>query len=646
MVWALAPLVAAAPALRRVEWLDWAQMRRALPELFPHVGSTAIIGISIYAFRLLILLLGGRSLAGDLFTAFALGSFAGSVFANVLGPSLVWHHARTGERGASWLDRLVLPGLLLTGAIIFAAGWGAGTASLFGRQPLFWEAVGLSLMGGAAMLLAQRLRLALLQDSSGVSVFGADMMINLLLLATIPFVYTLWGESGLVTLYAANAILCLLFYASAQGRYQFHLKRLGVHRAWLPVSVGILLLAPIFVQLGGGIYHSAQALIDSGGILLSVPLPLSVPITVLGILLLGRFRRAQLSLSVLFVLFLGMLLAAVISTHGELQEERRKLVLLLQFLVPVFGLVLGQMLGATALRQIAAGFLICLGAFVPAQLIATWLHGQVLLSHDLGLIGIYQHRQYVPVIMVAAYLCALFALAGQRSWRQFGLALAPLMAVYVVASTSVLALLGLFLGMIGYTRARANSKDARRCLTVLALCALAYFFVAIQSPEFSAKFSYQDHAHASLLPDSFQIRVTVWGNYLAAIAGDVPTIAFGHARPPERWVSTGAHNYYLDFIYHFGVFALLPLLFLAWHTGTRLWQARERVHEHPELLGLALVITFLLFADNGWKVALRQPYSGILSFFLWGLLLAKLEKLRAPLARAAKVAPGVVSHAH
>jgi uncharacterized RDD family membrane protein YckC len=41
-------------------------------------------------------------------------------------------------------------------------------------------------------------------------------------------------------------------------------------------------------------------------------------------------------------------------------------------------------------------------------------------------------------------------------------------------------------------------------------------------------------------------------------------------------------------------------------------------------LGLAIVVLIVLFVDNSLKVGLGQPYPGIISFFLWGILLSRL----------------------
>jgi hypothetical protein len=46
------------------------------------------------------------------------------------------------------------------------------------------------------------------------------------------------------------------------------------------------------------------------------------------------------------------------------------------------------------------------------------------------------------------------------------------------------------------------------------------------------------------------------------------------------------------------------------------------------MAGLTIVVLFLVIPDNLLKVGMRQPYPGIITFFLWGLLLARLESLR------------------
>jgi hypothetical protein len=103
---------------------------------------------------------------------------------------------------------------------------------------------------------------------------------------------------------------------------------------------------------------------------------------------------------------------------------------------------------------------------------------------------------------------------------------------------------------------------------------------------------------------------------------------FGHAERPDRTKFPSAHNYYLDFVYNFGALAFLPMGVAIGYTLLMAYRSQEKILASPGLLGLTVVVLFLLLVDNSLKVGLRQPYPGIITFFLWGLLLARMESLR------------------
>jgi hypothetical protein len=157
---------------------------------------------------------------------------------------------------------------------------------------------------------------------------------------------------------------------------------------------------------------------------------------------------------------------------------------------------------------------------------------------------------------------------------------------------------------------------------------------------FSTSTAYTDHrlAHAPLadapprlvsaLPGPLQTRLNYWTVYAKGIASSAKSALFGHTHPIERSEAPSAHNYYLDFVYNFGVLAFLPFAWLVWYTLALLWRERARLRELP-LLGLAAAVLFVLGLDNMFKVPLRQPYPGVFFFFLWGLLLAQLLERRA-----------------
>lgn len=133
----------------------------------------------------------------------------------------------------------------------------------------------------------------------------------------------------------------------------------------------------------------------------------------------------------------------------------------------------------------------------------------------------------------------------------------------------------------------------------------------------------------ALLPRNLVERLHDWHLYGTRILTTWQTFLFGHPRPLDRRILTSAHNYYLDFVYNFGVIAILPMLALIGLTLRAVWRYRRAISGDHGLLGLVLVVLFVLLVDSNFKVTLRQPYPGIIGFFLWGVLLTRLRKMDA-----------------
>jgi glycosyltransferase involved in cell wall biosynthesis len=186
-VWALSPI------LLSVKFLTTASYYRSNLFENAHIGSTAVMGLSNYALRILIVSLAGKVFAGMLFSAIVIGSFTGTMFATVLGPTLV----RKNLFGSAYL-RMGLGLWALSGFVTFLLA-----------DAMFYKTVGLSIIGGALMALAQHSRLLLLKSQH---TFREDALIHVLLLGCAPFVYYLAGVQWLTAIYLINAMLAWTFY--------------------------------------------------------------------------------------------------------------------------------------------------------------------------------------------------------------------------------------------------------------------------------------------------------------------------------------------------------------------------------------------------------------------------------------------------
>lgn len=621
--------------------------------LLPHFGSTAVTGISVYVFRILILLLAGKAVAGDLYTAFAIGGLLGSVFAQAIGPTVVLHETREGSAMLpAWLKTAARLSLVLGAALSVVAANEPQLLAWTNKSALFWLATGLSLIGSAIMITAWQYRLRILQQHADREVFGPDVLINILIVAAVPYLYYLIGMKALAPLYLISAGLAFAFYFSAAKAAELWTGKIQSWAAPIKGVIALLIFFPLFFQLTGTVFRDPAYLFETDGHLMRLPLPVSI-VACCGIVLLGKYAQARASLTTIFLTFTLMLASSVLLTHGQAGQQEAKLILMIQLVLPMFALVLGQMYGDEKDSDFLSEkmFLWVVALIVPLQLVATWLRGNPVLSPYLYTFSIYQHFQYVPVMFVAAYILALYSLWQVHAYRVVLVALAMPMGIYVAASLSALATVGLSAGVLGFAvrdwTARRRNREAWVLFAIILLSSAAYRPIVTSGGMFvdkspgiaaliAALYGSTGTAGAGselimpanvsqIMPANVSQRLDSWRFYSEQVLSAPQSAALGHATPPDRARYPSAHNYYLDFAYNFGLIALLPMLWLIGVTLAKVYRHRSTILESPSLLGLTVIVLFLILVDNSLKVGMRQPYPGIFTFFLWGMLLSRLD---------------------
>jgi hypothetical protein len=632
LVWGASPLWFSSAHLFESVHIGSIAVRTWVKQL-PHFGSTAVIGVSVYVFRLLLLLLVGKTIAGDLYAVFAIGGFLGTVFAQAIGPTLVLQEVRGSARQfPAWLTAAIALSLL-SGAALFALASVRPDQLLWtGKSGFFWMGLGLSLIGGVFMVAAQWVRLGLVQVHAGKDVFGPDVVANILIVASVPFSYHLFGMNALVSLYLISSLLSLICYSSAARSADLWTSRFQSWAHPVKAMIVVLLFVPIFFQLSGEVFSDTEYQFDTGGSLTRLPIPVSVLACYGGIVLLGRFERAHMTLTVVFFTFTLMLGSSVLLTYGHTGQEKAKLILLIQFVLPMFALVLGQMFDVEdrTISVVARAFLVTLAAIVPAQLVASWLRGHVVLSPYMYLFSVYQHFQYVPVMFAAAYLIALFSLWDVRRYRLVLLTMSIPIGIFMAAAMSTLACIALIVGVVGFAAYRRLYGWSTRQVLILCfgvvISVLGYFWIVANTSSFTKYRMVSIEGEGVDSPKNVAQRIGYWKFYGKEVFSDLKSAVLGHMSPPDRAQYPSAHNYYLDFAYNYGLIALLPLLGLI--AGTLVMVSRNwgAIAASLPLLGLVSVVLFLVLVENSFKVGMRQPYPGILTFFLWGVLLAQLSR--------------------
>ncbi|MBV6826570.1 hypothetical protein [Pseudomonas sp. PD9R] len=434
--------------------------------------------------------------------------------------------------------------------------------------------------------------------------------------------------------------------------------------------IAFFLLLPVFFQLSNGIFTDASFYFSSGGILSILPIPFSIIMCGIGIVYLGELTKARLTITILLLTCLSVLLTTVLLGMDFKSIENSKLILLAQYILPMCALVLGQQYGSRpgAITIMAKAFTLILLFTVPAQLMTTWAHGMNILSPSLFLFSAYQHLQYIPVIFAGAFLVAIFTLWEFPTYRLLLSALAGLMGAYISLSHSILAIGLLTFGLVCFSGRTILLRKNRLHASVTTM--LAVFILIVSASSNDSKLSKEklgvdtpstaqmnesdttdtiDNAvlqipldtHLEIpnivnkpeeevlqTPRNLTERATYLKFYINEIFQTPNSILLGHHEPPDRNVYPSAHNYYLDFIYNFGVLAIVPLLGLATFTIYSVIRNFPRVFSSSKIVGIVGVVLFLVFVDNMFKVGMRQPYPGIMTFYLWGVLLALLLKLK------------------
>lgn len=644
IAWALTPLVSALHARLSLR----ASRLSEIHALLPHVGSTAIIGISVYLFRISVALLVSKVVAGELFTAFAIGGIIPTIFGQALAPTLLRRYGPAVMR-SWWLAVFPIAMLLVAGATTMAAMLQPAWLALAGHSSTFWLATGLSIAGGAIMTVASLLRARLIH-SDQEEVFGPDLLANVLIVISIPLIYFAIGTKSMAGLYLLSAMLNLVFLSGAAARQSVD----GLIFRRILFAIGMLLVFPLFFQLSGSVFRSPDRFFDTGAQFLRLPIPISFLALFAGIAILGNYVTAKWSLTTIFFTMLLLVGSVLGMAGGNEVYEGGKFVLLAQFLFPVFGLVLGEMFGAAARGPVfERAALWTLLLILPAQLIASWLAGQLDAIPLVFVFSIYKHLQFLPAIVAALVIMISFALWRRTGWGRIAIAvLVPIALIHLVASASINALAAAAIGLTGLLIFHRGDKHLRR--QVAAIFAVALLSGAVYSilrdadqradQEKAQSSAAQASGQSTILPGPpganwsvsatpASVRSAQWRYFSNEIIATPSAFFLGHWTRPDRSQHPNANNYWLDAIYSFGVMSILPLVALLVMTARLAWKRRRALCSDPLLSGTAMAACYLVLIESMFNVGLREPYPGIIAFFILGLLIARLRREAGPSER-------------
>jgi len=464
----------------------------------PHLGATWIIAISTYVFRILIILLVGKVLGGLLFSAYAIGGMINAVYAYALGPTIV---ARTNGNSSiqEWnFTKLVLLLLVMSGSLIALFSTYFIEFKLPETQ-FYCLAIGFSLIGSGIMLLSQKKRIQMLQIDKE-SVFVPDVLANILIISSVPILYYLLGYQVLIILFLLNSIINYSIYTIPSIYINSHenLKAKSIIQlitlSKIQICVLLFLFIPVFFQIDGQvIFNNVVMIYNYSGEITKLPLPLSAIACFIGLFFLIRYKKCHLSTIFLFSYFVMMIIAIFISSSNNTEGELEKFIFLIQSILPVFALVVGESYvdPMQSKYSFEAIFLYVIAIIIPLEVIATLEQSTGILTPYLYKFSLYQHLQYMPVIFIGAYLLSLNSLCDNYKARILLFILAPFIGIYTVFSFSNLAMILLLLGMVFSLFTLMKNGQGRFSgtvfLTILIFVILAINFDKINYYDYESK---------------------------------------------------------------------------------------------------------------------------------------------------------------
>lgn len=608
--WAIAPLT----ALRHV-----AAFRRAtsLPtparQLLFNVGSSAIVGITVYAFRVCLVSLVDQRVAGELLTAFAIGGIIPSILGQALGPTLLTQYGnvlRALKKTLALILLIATLGALLAFIAIVAPNWLPVTE----RSQNWFLAIGLSLVGGALMTIAVLMRARFIHLGQHL-VLGPDLVANALLLIALYPLSVAFGEFGLAGFYLLSAVINLLyFYGFTRG-----LSRTKEVTSNIQICIVALLLCPLFFLLDGSIFYGQLMDYANDGRIQNLPIPLAVMAVFLGIAMIANYAVIKRSmLCILSTILLAILVVAVRAGNSQPIQINLSIVWP-QVVLPMMGLLLGEMyVNEKAWKNIARVATVVLLTVLSAQHITALMQGNYIAGSSVFLFDIYQYFIYFPTITVAITIFSLFALwhTGERA-RIVLTCLLTLVIIQVVTVASLNGAAALTIGVVLWAAYYWQDRHLRRPLLSAVLISLGASVVYTLALGASHPWS--------ILHAPQDVRNEQWQFFANAIINTPQILLTGSDVPLDRYLHPSAYNYWLDVIYRLGVLPLIPLITLLVFIMRKVWEQRLIILKSPLCIGTTFIIFNIFFIESMFGAGLRQPYSGLISFFILGCLIAQLK---------------------
>ena len=381
----------------------------------------------------------------------------------------------------------------------------------------------------------------------------------------------------------------------------------------------LLLITPIFFSLQDGLYVGQNFQNEK---ILELPIPISFFILILIsiILFLANIKQSYSFFNEKIVqIYLITFFIIIFINIFYFDFEYKKIVYLVQFFLPLLGLFVGYFFFENFFFLIIYRILFI---YFSLHLLFSFLQGKLFLVPHLYIFEIYQNFQYVNATLVFLACISLMNIRKQIYKINFILYICLIFfySFFCYSFSSIIIFAAsLFLLL--------KSDFKKNYIKYFFLFLLFLFFFTILNRAVSDKeligknnINYVNNYQKFIkvvnleLPDSFTLRVHIFDTYIKDILEKNLLFLGSRSFELDRKYN-GAHNLFIDSIYKFGILLTIPFFYLFIFIFFSIIKETD-----PQKKNILIIYFIFLLIENFFKVSLKQPYSGIISYYIFAIL--------------------------
>lgn len=395
-----------------------------------------------------------------------------------------------------------------------------------------------------------------------------------------------------------------------------------------------ILLIPIFFLLNGKIYFEPSLKLNSENYLHNVPIPASYFISALLICYFLFKKNYKIFNSKIFIILFICTISLIVLMIFTKSIDYYRVINLVQFLLPWMGLVIAMNLkNCLNIYIIIYYFLIVI---LCLQLSITFFLEKKIIISDIIFFTVYQNIQYVSTVFTLLTILVSINLFKDKKLEIIFLNLLSLIYSTLTYSLSSLSIFAIFFS--GFLLKFFFEKNQNR-LKIFKMFILAFIFIMLflgflnylKKDNDKQKFvtnnnvNYYENAlkfkdiFSFKIPANLILRIEIYKNYFQKISNDKRILFLGDKNREFDKKFKSSHNLILDIIYKFGLILMIPYLYLFFLALHKLSKFKNKTNDFTSFLVLLIVI----LVENFFKLSLKQPYPGIISFYLIGYYLKK-----------------------